>query len=196
MKENRKNSISKMTLSSVFIALATGLSMIKVINMPLGGSVTLMSMVPIVFISCALGVKWGIGSAFVYSLIQLVLGISVDGLFAWGLTPACLIGTILLDYIVPFTLLGISGIFAKKGVLYITLGTAFAVILRFLCHFASGYIIFANFEKFVVLGSSFVGRPALYSICYNGLYMLPELIITVAVTAVIFKFSSISKFIR
>ncbi len=196
MKENRKTSISKMTLSSVFIALATGLSMIKVINMPLGGSVTLMSMVPIVFISCVLGVKWGLGTAFVYSLIQLGLGIAVDGLFAWGLTPACLIGTILLDYILPFTLLGISGIFAKKGVLHITLGTAFTVILRFLCHFASGYIIFANFEKFVVLGSSFVGRPVLYSICYNGFYMLPELIITVAVTAVIFKFSSITKFIR
>ena len=196
MKENKRNSIQKMTLSSVFIALATGLSMIKVINMPLGGSVTLMSMVPIVFISCALGVKWGIGAAFVYSIIQLGLGIAVDGLFAWGLTPACLIGTILLDYIVPFTLLGISGIFAKKGVLYITLGTALTVFLRFLCHFASGYIIFANFEKFVVLGSSFVGRPALYSICYNGLYMLPELVITVAVTAVIFKFSSITKFIR
>lgn len=196
MKENKRNSIQKMTLSSVFIALATGLSMIKVINMPLGGSVTLMSMVPIVFISCALGVKWGIGSAFVYSLIQLGLGISVDGLFAWGLTPACLIGTILLDYIVPFTLLGISGIFAKKGVLHITLGTAFAVILRFLCHFASGYIIFANFEKFVVFGSSFVGRPALYSICYNGLYMLPELIITVVATALIFRFSQVNKFIK
>ena len=196
MKENKRNSIQKMTLSSVFIALATGLSMIKVINMPLGGSVTLMSMVPIVFISCALGTKWGLGSAFVYSLIQLGLGISVDGLFAWGLTPACLIGTILLDYIVPFTLLGLSGIFAKKGVLYITLGTAFAVILRFLCHFASGYIIFANFEKFVVLGSSFVGRPALYSLCYNGLYMLPELIITVVATALIFRFSQVNKFIK
>ncbi len=196
MKENRKTSISKMTLSSVFIALATGLSMIKVINMPLGGSVTLMSMVPIVFISCVLGVKWGIGSAFVYSLIQLGLGIAVDGLFAWGLTPACLIGTILLDYIVPFTLLGISGILAKKGVLYIILGTAFALILRFLCHFASGYIIFANFEKFVVLGSSFVGRPVLYSICYNGFYMLPELIITVVATALIFRFSQINKFIN
>lgn len=196
MKENKRNSIQKMTLSSVFIALATGLSMIKVINMPLGGSVTLMSMVPIVFISCALGAKWGLGTAFVYSLIQLGLGIAVDGLFAWGLTPACLIGTILLDYIVPFTLLGISGIFAKKGVLYITLGTAFAVILRFLCHFASGYIIFANFEKFVVLGSSFVGRPALYSLCYNGLYMLPELIITVVATALIFRFSQVNKFIK
>ena len=196
MKENKRNSIQKMTLSSVFIALATGLSMIKVINMPLGGSVTLMSMVPIVFLSCALGAKWGLGSAFVYSLIQLGLGISVDGLFAWGLTPACLIGTILLDYIVPFTLLGLSGIFAKKGVLYITLGTAFAVILRFLCHFASGYIIFANFEKFVVLGSSFVGRPVLYSLCYNGLYMLPELIITVVATALIFRFSQVNKFIK
>lgn len=196
MKENKKISIQKMTLSSVFIALATGLSMIKVINMPLGGSVTLMSMVPIVFISCVLGVKWGLGTAFVYSLIQLGLGIAVDGLFAWGLTPACLIGTILLDYILPFTLLGLSGIFAKKGVLYITLGTALTVILRFLCHFASGYIIFANFEKFVVLGSSFVGRPVLYSICYNGFYMLPELIITVVATALIFRFSQVNKFIK
>lgn len=196
MKENKRNSIQKMTLSSVFIALATGLSMIKVINMPLGGSVTLMSMVPIVFISCVLGVKWGLGTAFVYSLIQLGLGIAVDGLFAWGLTPACLIGTILLDYILPFTLLGLSGIFAKKGVLYITLGTALTVILRFLCHFASGYIIFANFEKFVVLGSSFVGRPVLYSICYNGFYMLPELIITVVATALIFRFSQVNKFIK
>ena len=196
MKENKRNSIQKMTLSSVFIALATGLSMIKVINMPLGGSVTLMSMVPIVFISCVLGVKWGLGTAFVYSLIQLGLGIAVDGLFAWGLTPACLIGTILLDYILPFTLLGLSGIFAKKGVLYITLGTALTVILRFLCHFASGYIIFANFEKFVVLGSSFVGRPVLYSICYNGFYMLPELIITVVATALIFRFSQVYKFIK
>ena len=196
MKENKRNSIQKMTLSSVFIALATGLSMIKVINMPLGGSVTLMSMVPIVFLSCALGTKWGLGAAFVYSIIQLGLGVAVDGLFAWGLTPACLIGTILLDYIVPFTLLGLSGVLAKKGVLYITLGTAFAVILRFLCHFASGYIIFANFEKFVVLGSSFVGRPALYSLCYNGLYMLPELIITVVATALIFRFSQIAKVIN
>ena len=196
MKKNKRISIQKMTLSSVFIALATGLSMIKVINMPLGGSVTLMSMVPIVFLSCALGTKWGLGAAFVYSIIQLGLGVAVDGLFAWGLTPACLIGTILLDYIVPFTLLGLSGVLAKKGVLYITLGTAFAVILRFLCHFASGYIIFANFEKFVVLGSSFVGRPALYSLCYNGLYMLPELIITVVATALIFRFSQIAKVIN
>ncbi len=195
MNEKMKNPIFKLTLSSVFVALATGLSMIKVINMPLGGSVTLLSMLPIVLLSCMLGLKWGLGSAFVYSLIQLTLGITVDGLFAWGLTPICLVGTVLLDYILPFTLLGLAGIMAKKGTLYITLGTAFVIILRFLCHFASGYVIFANFEKFVLLGSEFVGRPALYSICYNGLYMLPELVITVIATAVIFNFSQIKKLI-
>ncbi len=196
MKEKQNNSIYRLTLSSILIALATGLSMIKIVKMPLGGSVTLLSMLPIVLISCMLGLKWGFGSAFVYSVIQLGLGIAVDGLFAWGLTPICLVGTILLDYLVPFTLLGVAGVFAKKGTAYITLGTALAVFLRFLSHFASGYIIFANFEKFVVFGSSFVGKPALYSLCYNGLYMLPELVITVIATAIIFKFSQISRLIK
>lgn len=195
MNTKFKNPIFKLTLSSILVALATGLSMIPIIKMPLGGSVTLLSMVPIVMISCMLGVKWGVGSAFVYSVIQLGLGIAVSGLLGWGLTPTALIGCILLDYIVPFTVLGFSGILAKKGTLYITLGTAATVILRFISHFISGYVIFANFEKFVVFGSSWTGRPALYSICYNGLYMLPELIITVVSVAVIFKFSQVKKLI-
>ncbi len=196
MNEKTKIPIFRLTLSSVLIALATGLSMIKVVKMPLGGSVTLLSMLPIVLISCMLGIKWGVGSAFVYSVIQLILGIAVDGLFAWGLTPACLVGTIILDYIVPFTFLGFAGIFAKKGTAYITLGTALVLIVRFLSHFASGYIIFANFEEFVVLGSSFVGKPALYSLCYNGLYMLPELVFTVLATAVIFNFTQVKKLVN
>ena len=174
MKENRKTSISKMTLSSVFIALATGLSMIKVINMPLGGSVTLMSMVPIVFISCALGVKWGIGAAFVYSIIQLGLGIAVDGLFAWGLTPACLIGTILLDYIVPFTLLGISGIFAKKGVLYITLGTALTVFLRFLVFFTAVIKAVDEYQDLLRLTTASAGNE-----CRLGGHEAPPAIVSV-----------------
>ncbi len=196
MNEKLNKPIVKLTLSSVLIALATGLSMIKVIKMPLGGSVTLLSMLPIVLISCMLGLKWGLGSAFVYSVIQLLLGITVDGLFGWGLTPICLVGTIFLDYILPFTLLGLSGIMAKKGTLYITFGTALAIALRFACHFASGYIIFANFEKFVVFGSEFIGKPALYSVCYNGLYMLPELVITVIAVAVIFNFSQIKNLVK
>ena len=81
--EKSKKYVYKLALSAIFVALATVLSLIKVVKMPLGGSVPVLSMLPIVMISVMLGLKWGFGSAFVYSLIQLVLGIAVDGLLGW-----------------------------------------------------------------------------------------------------------------
>lgn len=193
MKENRKKQTYSLTLGAIFVALATVLSMIKLYKLPLGGSVTLLSMLPIIIAGCMLGKKWGILTAFVYSLVQLSLGIAVDGLFGWGLTPICLIGTIMLDYIIPFTLLGTVSLVAKKGTGYIIGGTAIAVALRFICHFLSGYIIFANFEKFVVFGGEFINRPALYSLCYNGSYMLPELVITLIGTVIIVNLPQVKK---
>ena len=192
--EMSKKPVYKLTLSAVFVALATVLSFIKVVKMPLGGSVTLLSMLPIVMISVMLGLKWGIGSAFVYSLIQLFLGITMDGLLGWGLTPVMLVGTILLDYIVAFTVLGIAGIFAKKGYAGICGGVALAIVFRFLSHFLSGFVIFKNLEQFEIFGSLFTNRPVLYSLAYNGLYMLPELVITVVGAAILFKLPQIKKF--
>lgn len=192
--EMSKKPVYKLTLSAVFVALATVLSLIKVVKMPLGGSVTLLSMLPIVMISVMLGLKWGIGSAFVYSLIQLFLGITMDGLLGWGLTPVMLVGTILLDYIVAFTVLGIAGIFAKQGYAGICGGVALAIVFRFLSHFLSGFVIFKNLEQFEIFGSLFTNRPVLYSLAYNGLYMLPELVITVVGAAILFKLPQIKKF--
>lgn len=191
--EMSKKYVYKLTLSAIFVALATVLSLIKVVKMPLGGSVTLLSMLPIVMISVMLGLKWGFGSAFVYSLIQLVLGIALDGLLGWGLTPVMLVGTILLDYIVAFTVLGIAGIFAKKGYAGICGGVALAVVLRFLSHFLSGFIIFKNLEQFELFGSLFVNRPVLYSIAYNGFYMLPELILTTVAAVILFRLPQVKK---
>ena len=194
MNENIiKSPIYKLTLSAIFIALATGLSFIKIINMPLGGSVTLLSMLPIIMISLMLGLKWGIGSAFVYSLLQLLFGITLDGLLGWGLTPVMLVGTIFLDYILAFTVLGFAGIFAKKGYAGICAGTVIVILLRFVCHFISGFIIFSNLSQFELFGRFFENRPVLYSLAYNGLYMLPELVITVIAAAVIFKLPQIKK---
>ena len=193
--EMSKKPVYKLTLSAVFVALATVLSLIKVVKMPLGGSVTLLSMLPIVMISVMMGLKWGIGSAFVYSLIQLLLGITMDGLLGWGLTPVMLVGTILLDYIIAFTVLGIAGIFVKQGYAGICGGVGLAVALRFLSHFLSGFIIFKNLEQFELFGSIFTNRPMLYSLAYNGLYMLPELIITVVGAAMLFKLPQRKKLI-
>ena len=196
MNSNSKPNVYKLTLSAIFVALATVLSLIKVYNAPLGGSVTLLSMLPLVMLSTMLGLRWGVGSAFVYSLIQLGFGIALDGIFAWGLTAKMLIGTILLDYIFAFTVLGFAGIFAKRGYLGLCFGTAFAIILRFICHFVSGIVIFKELSQFELFGKIFQNRPVLYSLGYNGLYMLPELMITVIVAAILFKIPQIKKMIR
>ena len=141
------------------------------------------------------GLKWGFAASFVESVVQLAFGITMDGILGWGMTPSALIGTILLDYIVAYTVIGIAGIFRKKGYVGICCGTALAVALRFVCHFISGAIIFANFDEFVAFGASWVGHPWLYSFCYNGTYMLPELIFTVIAAVILFRLPQMKKLI-
>lgn len=159
----------KLTVSAIMIALATVLSLITIIKLPLGGSVTLLSMLPICLLAIIYGTKWGFACAFVYSLAQLGLGIAEA--VSWGLTPAALAGTIAFDYIVPFTLLGISGIMAKRGMIAKMSGIVIALVIRFICHFATGIIIFDIWSPWE--------NVVLYSLCYNGTYMLPELVFTV-----------------
>ena len=96
--ETKNKPVYKLTFSAVMVALASALSLIKIYELPLGGAVTLLSMLPIVVISISLGLKWGVGSSFVYSLIQLFFGITLDGLLGWGLTAAYLVGSIFLVY--------------------------------------------------------------------------------------------------
>ena len=182
-----KINVQKLCVSAIMIALATVLSMIKVFQMPLGGSITLLSMLPIVTVGILYGAGWGFSAAGIYAVIQFMFGVTIDGLFAWGLDAPSLIACILLDYILAYTALGIAGIFYKKGYFAVILGTAAALFARFVFHFLSGAIIFANFEKFVIFGQAWVGRPFLYSLCYNGLYMLPELVLTCVAVAFIAK---------
>lgn len=181
--EMSKKPVYKLTLSAIFVALATVLSLIKVYKLPLGGAVTLLSMLPIVMISVMLGVKWGLGTAFVYSLAQLAL--DLGEVLTWGLTPASLVGTILLDYIFAFTVLGLAGLFAKKGYLGICLGSVFVMVLRFLCHFVSGIIIFDIWCEW--------DSVWFYSLCYNGSFMLPELILTTVAAVLLFRLPQVKE---
>lgn len=173
-----KNSLlKKIAFTAIMIALGTVLSMVKVWEMPFGGSITLLSMLPVVAVSVTYGVGWGLGAGFLSSLVQLALGL--PKLMSWGLTPEIFVGAVFLDYILAFTVIGLAGIFRKKGNAGICLGTALAVALRFVSHFLSGFILWTNLDKFIAFGKSWINHPVLYSLCYNGTYMLPELIITV-----------------
>ncbi|MGN0167014.1 MAG: energy-coupled thiamine transporter ThiT [Acetatifactor sp.] len=160
---------------AAMVALATVLSFIRVFKLPWGGSVTLLSMLPIVLFSIRRGLKPGFIVSFVYALIQFAQGI-MDGLFGWGLTPGMLIACIILDYIGAFTILGIAGLFRKKGLPGWIGGISLAVGLRFLFHFFSGVVIWHSFGE---LWNGFsTENTYLYSFLYNGCYMLPELIFT------------------
>ena len=161
----------KLTTSAMMIALSTVLSLVIIFNAPYGGTVTAASMVPVIIIGLMYGTKWGILSAFVYSLLQMLTG---------GIAPPptpslfLYILVILLDYIIAFTVLGLSGtiynVFNKHRYAIFASG-AFVMILRFICHFLSGILIWHVYAP--------SGTPVwLYSLLYNGGYMLPEIIIS------------------
>lgn len=195
----KKQSIIKLmirlTETAVFIALAVVLSTVKIYKLPLGGSVTLVSMLPICILSFRYGVKWGFFSSFIYSLFQLMFGITMDGILGWGLTPVMLVGCILFDYIIAFTVLGIAGIFKKKGEAGLYAGLSLAFLLRFVSHFISGYFIFSYLDQWNIFGSTFENAPLLYSVCYNATFMLPELVITMAAVVALMRFTAVKKLI-
>lgn len=177
----KKENLKKLTLSAMMIALSTVLSLFKLWEMPLGGAITPLSMVPVCLIGITYGTKYAIAPSFLYGVIQMML----SGIFGWGLTPAILIGAILFDYIFAFGVLCLSGIFSKRGTMGAVMGITVACILRFICHFISGCIFFRSFEIF--------NNPYLYSVAYNGTFMLPELILTVCGAIVLLKTPVIKK---
>ncbi len=176
----------KLTISAIMIALATVLSLVKVWEMPLGGSITLLSMLPICLLSIIYGIKWGFACSFIYSLGQL--GLSIASVVSWGLTPASLVGTIFLDYIIPFTLIALSGLFSQKGIIGNICAIVIALFVRFVCHFVSGIIIFDIWCEW--------SSVPLYSFCYNGTFMLPELILTVIGAFLLLKATPIKNLIE
>ena len=190
MIQTKKQKTKMLAEGAIMIALATILSFIQIIRFPWGGAITVLSMLPIVFFSLRYGAKYGFAISFVYSIIQLAQGI-VEGLFGWGLTPIALIACIFIDYIAAFTVLGLAGIFGNKKFISIICGTILALICRFVFHYISGVFIFESFGE---LWNGFSAEsPYIYSLLYNGAYMLPEIIFTTVGAIVLFKTPAIRR---
>ena len=177
---------------AIMVALATVLSFIRVVKLPWGGSITLLSMLPIVLFSIRRGIKSGLTVSFLFALIQFIQGI-MDGLFGWGLTPGSLIACIFLDYLLAFTVLGLAGLFRQKGVTGWISGIALAILLRFTMHFLSGVIIWKSFGQ--LWGDFFTENTVLYSLLYNGAYMLPEMIFTIIGAVVLLKMPKVGSYL-
>lgn len=176
-----KNSTRRLVESALILALATVLSMVK-IDLPFGGGVTVVSMLPIVICSYRWGWKWGTFTSFVYSLIQLLLGLDNVG---YAETSAAAFCIIMLDYIVAYTVIGLAGAFDKsrKG---INCAIAATFSLRFFCHFVTGAVIWGQWMPDTFMGMA-MKSPWIYSFLYNGWYMLAEAVLTLLVVNSAYK---------
>ncbi len=202
---NTSQKTKRLTVSAIMLATAVILALISSPIPPLtfGGSFTIASMLPIVLIAYMYGTKWGLFTAFTYSVIQIIMDLMLgkgSTLLAYFLPNSedfmgfgVAIGILLLDYFVAYTALGLGGVLRNKmhKVPAIILGVLIALGARYAVHIASGYLFFGSWaewffsqEGFYAIGevilNAFSGQmlAIVYSIFYNGLYMIPEIVIT------------------
>ncbi|WP_368183264.1 energy-coupled thiamine transporter ThiT [Anaerotruncus rubiinfantis] len=177
--------VRKLTHSALMIALALILSMFKLFHMPFGGSVTIASMAPIIIISLMYDTKWALFTSFAYSLVQMVEGFyppPVQNFWNY-------LAVVLLDYVIAFGVLGLAGAIARRfsnkqaGAAAATI----AVIgMRFFCSFLSGILIWTEYAP--------EGMPVwLYSLSYNGMIMVGEMVVTVIAVCVIVRYVNLQK---
>ena len=156
--------------SAIMVAIATVLSMIKLMNLPYGGSVTIGCMLPIIIIGYRHGIRWGLVSGLVFGILQQLLDLNT---LSYVTTWQSIVAVIFLDYIIAFLVIGLGGVFRKSMPQHkaLAVGTVTVCLLRYLCHVISGATVWA--------GLSIPTNAALwYSIGYNATYMVPETIVT------------------
>ncbi len=173
----------KITLSAMMVAVAIVLTLLsKLLPAPWlqGGSITFASAVPIILLSLILGWKWGVLAAIAFSIIQMITGFyppPVKNVWYFALV-------VLLDYVVAFGVYGTADIFCKmlrRKSFAIPFSGFIVMTIRYICHIITGVFIWGVYAP--------EGQPVWeYSIIYNGLYMVPEIIITTAVLALFVPF--------
>jgi len=165
-----KENLRALIESAMLIAIGFVLSYITLFRMPQGGSVTPLSMLPILLIGIRHGLKWGLAGGFVYAALQMLQQF-------WPpptATVQAYIAVVMLDYVLAFSVLGLSGLF-KNRKFGLVIAAPICLTLRFIFHFISGIVVWGVFADGVPVWQ--------FSLVYNGSYMLPEIAITTAVSA-------------
>lgn len=155
----------QLAFCAMSIALGTILSNIKLFEFPFGGSVTLLSMLIICLPGYWFGLEAGLITGVAYGVLQLIID-------PYVIHPAQLV----LDYLLAFGALGLSGLFSnsKNGLLK---GYMAGVTGRWICTALSGWIFFAEY--------AWEGwNPFAYTLAYNGAYIFTEATVTLAILAI------------
>ncbi len=212
------NKTKRLTESAMLLAVAIVLELVSkmfIPEMPFGGQVTLVSMLPVVLISYRHGVKWGLVAGVTYALLEMAIGAKTvaaafqPGYFGDGIMLLNAFIMCVLDYLVAFTVLGLGGMFRnrfEKPGTALMAGSAVALSARYLAHIASGYILFSGWaewfftqEGFPAWGAALVASLSpealglTYSVVYNGFYMIPEIVCTMIVSVLLARIPGIVK---
>ena len=200
----------RLTESAMLLAMAIVLEVVSkafIPEMPFGGQITLVSMLPVVLISYRYGVKWGLVTGVCYAIVEMALGAGTvtaafqPGYFGDGAMIGNALIMCLLDYVVAYTCIGLGGIFRNRiqsPGLGLMCGSLVALGCRYLAHIVSGFILFSGWaewffiqEGFPAWGGSLVASldpttlGLVYSLVYNGIYMIPEILLTAIVSLLI-----------
>ena len=188
----KKTKIKMLTESAIMLALAFALSSAKLFEMPLGGSVTVASMLPIMLIAFKYGNAWGLGTAFLYSVTQALQALAAGNVFPYCEGIDTLLICVVFDYIFPFTILGLAGMFYghfKNTNVDFIVGASFVVFLRFCSHFITGVYIW---DQWAPEG---MGKY-LYSFLYNGGFLGVDFAILMVALVLMLKSDEIKKLIE
>jgi thiamine transporter len=170
----------KLTEIAILVAMAIVLEVIftglgaffPILQLPYGGRISL-SMLPLFIITYRQGMVPGIIGGVIYGILNLLL----DGqLWHWASLP--------LDYIIAFGVLGVGYVgvvLLGKNFKGFSLMVVIGILLRFLSHWLSGWILFSDYmpEEFT--------NAKVYSLIYNGYYLLPSMLLIIIVAALLFK---------
>ena len=201
----RKKNLTILVECAVMVGLAVVLSYFKIWEAPLGGSVTLFSMVPLIIIGLRRGPLWGLAASFVYSTTYFIMDGGAAKLSGWGVAGAKnMILCVLLDYIVAYTVLGMAGFFKPaldkssgrgKKIIITSAATLSVCVLRYISHVVVGAVLWYSITK-AGNWNDYVHTVGawMYSIVYNLQYMLPETVITlVAAPAVVTVLAAVNR---
>ena len=176
-RSSKKWNAKAVAYGALSIALSFVLSCIRLYRMPTGGSVTPGSMLPLMLFSVSFGMGPGLLAGLAYGLLQYLQG-------GWWLN----VWQFLLDYLLAFAALGLAGIAHNKGDKWLYLSIPVAALGRAVCAILAGLMWVADtpVEELVIGGTQF-NSPLLYSMVYNGAYLIPDTIICLLLAFLIAK---------
>lgn len=175
-KTNSSNKLRILCESAIMVALALALSYIEIKLWANGGSIDLV-MIPIFVLSFRRGAGWGMGAGLAFGVLKCLMG---EGLaYGWQ--------AMILDYAVAYMVVGLCGIWKNpKSLKSIVAGVTLGSGARLLVHFISGIVIWGEWmpESFMGMNMSNIW---VYSILYNGSYMLVCYALALVVLLLVFR---------